>query len=69
MKIVGPELIYYFIIDRIKGISYETYFCGKDYVLAYSNQATANSIFTIDVARLIEGLKEKRYRLVKKSFV
>jgi hypothetical protein len=61
------DLIYYFIIDRIKGISYDPYFCGDRYLLAYSNRATDARPFTINLSKLKKGLAEKRYRLVKKS--
>jgi len=60
------SLINYFIIDRKSGISYDTYFCGSSYIIAYPNIATGKQTL-INYSRLLNGLKEKRYRLVKKS--
>jgi hypothetical protein len=54
----------YYIIDRIKGISYNpSMIIYNKKILATSNIATDKHEFIIDINRLVKGLNEKRYRL------
>lgn len=61
------NLKYYFIIDRINGKSYDPYVCMDKYLIAYSNCATDTKAFVISFNKLLQGLKEKRYRLILKN--
>lgn len=60
------NLLAYYIVDRKSGISYNPYYNMGKVLLADSNVATSNGT-AINIAKLVTGLAERRYRLVQKS--
>lgn len=63
------DLINYFIIDRKSGKTFDPDVCMDKYLVAYSNVATDTHRFIINFSRLKIGLRERRYRLIRKANV
>jgi len=62
------NLIEYYIVDRLRHKTYVPYVCMNKYLIAHSNIATETKPLIINYRLLIVGLKDRRYRLVKRNF-
>lgn len=64
---IMSTLLSFYIVDRKSGISYDPFYDMGKVLLVDSNVATRKGSTTINIAKLVTGLKERRYRLVQKS--
>lgn len=64
---VSHNLTGFFVINRETGVSYDIVAQGAYSAKAYSNKATETGAVLFNLAKLVVGLKQKRYRLIPKT--